>query len=96
MVIEHIQDVVKINDKIVTAPRVGSVLSGSYADVSLLSNLIIDKFQYHLPLYRQHQRIAAAGIKISRVSLTNYVHQSLDLLEQIYYAQLDLIKPLDG
>lgn len=95
MVIEHIQDVVKINDKIVTAPRVGSVLSGSYADVSLLANLIIDKFQYHLPLYRQHQRIAAAGIKISRVSLTNYVHQSLDLLEQIYYAQLDSIKSGD-
>lgn len=91
-VIEHVQDVIKINDRIVASVQSESVLPGSYADVSLLANLIIDKFQYHLPLYRQHQRISAAGVKICRASLTNYVHQSLDLLEQVYYAQLDSIK----
>lgn len=38
------------------------VFPGSYADVSFVANLLIDKIQYHLPLYRQHQRISAAKI----------------------------------
>ncbi|WP_419612646.1 IS66 family transposase, partial [Thiolapillus sp.] len=28
---------------------------------------------YHLPLYRQHQRLKDAGITLSRSTLTNYV-----------------------
>ena len=67
------------------------MLPGSYADVSLLAGMIVDKFRYHLPLYRQHQRIAAAGITVSRSSLSNWVHESLGLLKPIYRAQLDSI-----
>ena len=67
------------------APR--SVLEKSYADVSLLAGMLIDKFRYHLPLYRQHQRMRAAGVTVSRASLTNWVGQAIDLLEPIYHAQ---------
>jgi len=65
-----------------------SVLPGTYADVSLLAGMLVDKFAYHLPLYRQHQRIEAAGITLSRASLTNWTHDALGLLEPIYNAQL--------
>jgi transposase len=65
-----------------------AVLEKSYADVTLLAGLLVDKFRYHLPLYRQHQRMKAAGITVSRTSLTNWVHQSAALLEPIYEAQL--------
>jgi transposase len=70
------------------APAPAAVLPGSYADVSLLAGMLVDKFRYHLPLYRQHQRMKAAGITVSRASLTNWVHQAIDLLEAIYEAQL--------
>jgi transposase len=69
-----------------------SVLPGSYADVSLLAGMIVDKLRYHLPLYRQHQRISAAGITVSRSSLSNWVHEAIGLLEPIYQAQLDSIR----
>jgi hypothetical protein len=59
--------------------------------VSFLAGLVIDKFQYHLPLYRQHQRLLQAGITLSRSTLTNLVHRSADLLEPIYYAMLSSI-----
>jgi len=36
----------------VTAP----VLDRSIAEVSLLAGLLVDKFRFHLPLHRQHQR----------------------------------------
>lgn len=81
----------KSTGKISCAPAAPSVLPGSYADVSLLAGMLVDKFRYHLPLYRQHQRIQAMGITISRSSLSNWVHQSADLLEPIYRAQLDSI-----
>jgi len=41
--------------------------------VSLLAGLLVDKFVYHLPLYRQHQRLADAGITLRRATLTHYV-----------------------
>jgi transposase len=65
-----------------------SVLPGSYADVSLLAGILVDKFRFHLPLYRQHQRLAAAGITVSRAALTSWVHRTGELLEPVYEAQL--------
>lgn len=65
-----------------------AVLLGSYADVSLLAGMLVDKFRYHLPLYRQHQRLAAAGITVSRAALTSWVHRTGELLEPVYEAQL--------
>ena len=56
--------------------------------MSLLAGILIDKFQFHLPLYRQHQRMAAAGVHLTRATLTNWVHRMGDLLKPIYEAQL--------
>jgi len=71
-----------------TAPAAAAVLEKSYADVSLLAGMLVDKFRYHLPLYRQHQRMQASGIRVSRASLTSWVGQAAWLLEPIYDAQL--------
>jgi transposase len=68
-------------------PAPASVLGKSVADVSLLVCMLIDKFSYHLPLYRQHQRMEAAGIHLARSTLTNLVHRTGDLLEPVYGAQ---------
>jgi hypothetical protein len=68
-----------------------AVLEKSMADVSFLAGLLIDKFRYHLPLYRQHQRLAAAGITLSRSTLTHLVQRTADLLHPIYDVQLDSI-----
>ena len=81
----------KATGKISCPPAAPSVLPGSYADVSLLAGMIIDKFRYHLPLYRQHQRISAAGITVSRSSLSNWVREAIGLLKPIYRAQMNSI-----
>lgn len=74
-----------------TAPAPASVIERSFADATFLAGMITDKFQYHLPLYRQHQRLSAAGVHISRGHLTTLTHRSLELLEPIYYAILSSI-----
>jgi transposase len=68
------------------------VIEGSRADVSFIAGLILDKFQWHLPLYRQHQRLIEAGFKVSRPWLTQLLQQAAQLLEPVYEAQLDSIR----
>jgi hypothetical protein len=90
VVLKIVRQVIKRNDtgELTCPPVPVSVLPKSYADVSVLVGLIVDKFRYHIPLYRQHQRMQAAGLTISRSSLSNWVHRSIGLLEPIYMAQL--------
>lgn len=78
-------------EKPLPSPAPDNVLDRSLADVSLLVGLLVDKFQYHLPLYRQHQRITQAGITLSRATLTNLVKRAIDLLRPIVSAQLENI-----
>ena len=87
---EIVRPVVKLRSEgqIVTAPAESGVLERSLADVSVLAGLLIDKFRFHLPLYRQHQRMEAAGVHLARSTLTDWVHRSVDLLRPIYDAQL--------
>lgn len=77
----------KADQSMQTAALPDQVLERSIADVSLLVGLLVDKFQYHLPLYRQHQRMAQQGITVARSSLTNWVKRSIELLRPIVEAQ---------
>jgi transposase len=89
VLLKYVRPVVKRKaDGMLSCPAApASVLGKSIADVSLLACLAIDKFVYHLPLYRQHQRMAAAGIRVARSTLTGLVHRTGDLLQPIYEAQ---------
>ncbi|MEM1281424.1 MAG: IS66 family transposase [Cyanobacteria bacterium P01_H01_bin.152] len=64
-----------------------NVLDGCYADVSLLAGLMVDKAIYHLPLYRQHQRLRDSGVRLSRTTLIHWMQKSIALLQPIYQAQ---------
>jgi transposase len=93
VVLKYIRPVVKRKvDGTLTCPAApASVLGKSVADVSLLACMLIDKFKYHLPLYRQHQRMAAAGVHLSRSTLTGWAHRAGDLLEPIHEAQVESV-----
>jgi transposase len=88
-VIKYIQRVYKLREsgEIRSTPTPPAVLEKCVADVSLLAGPLVDKFQYHLPLYRQHQRLEAAGFRLSRGSLTNWSARAIDLLAPIFEAQ---------
>ena len=74
-----------------TTPAPSNVLEGCYADVSLIAGLMVDKGVYHLPLYRQHQRMIDSGVHISRATLINWVQKGIELLRPIYQANLQSI-----
>jgi transposase len=89
VILKYIRPVIRRGDtqELVSTPAPDNVLEKSTADVSFLAGMLIDKFVYHLPLYRQHQRLAQSGITLSRATLGNLASRAIDLLEPIYAAQ---------
>lgn len=93
VILKYVRPVIKRKEtaELSCPPAPPAVLDRSFADVSVLAGLVVDKLRYHLPLYRQHQRLADAGIRVSRATLTQWVHRTAALLEPIYYALLSSI-----
>jgi len=93
-VLKYRRPVVKLksNAAIHTVPAPVGIFEGSRADVSFAAGLLVDKFAWHLPLYRQHQRLEAAGIHVSRPWLTQIAQRSIQLLEPIHEAQFASIR----
>jgi transposase len=93
VILKYRRPVIKRKDTEVLScpPAPPAVFEKSFADVSVLAGLLIEKFVFHLPLYRQHQRLQQAGIRLSRSTLTQWVQRAAELLEPIYYALLSSI-----
>lgn len=91
VILEYVRPVYKLLDepRILTTPAPANVLEKSGADVSFLAGMLVDKFCYHLPLYRQHQRLLQSGIQLSRSTLTTWAGRAIDLLRPIVDAQAE-------
>ena len=94
VVLKYVRTVIKrVDTQTLHCPAAPvGVIEGSRADVSFIAGLLVDKFAWHLPLYRQHQRLIAAGFNLSRPWLTKLVQQGARLLEPLYEAQLESIR----
>lgn len=78
----------KTTAKIYSPAMPAGIFEGSIADVSLVSGMMIEKFLYHMPLYRQHQKIQQDGITLSRASPIKWVQSGIELLRPIVNALL--------
>jgi transposase len=83
---KYVQPVVKIKDKLFTPEPPSTVLEKSYADFTFLAHLIVQKFKYHIPLYRQYQMMEESGINVARGTLSRFIHRCSELLEPIHLA----------
>ena len=59
VVLKYVRPVFKRRDKneLISTTAPANVLDKSLADVSFLAGMLVDKFCYHLPLYRQHHLV---------------------------------------
>lgn len=76
---------------IIQAPAKEVILPGCMAGESLLSQLIVDKFLYHLPEYRQAKRFKELGVEIPTSTINRWVHATSDKLYPLYVAQMQRI-----
>lgn len=61
-------------------PRVPALVEGNRFDISVAVSVILWKYSYHLPLYRQQDLLAASGWTPSRSTLANLLAASDELL----------------
>ena len=85
VVLRHSYPVVKRKGQstFIQPKAIEGVLGQAQVDVSALADMLVEKFIYHLPLYRQHQRLQDQGFKLARASLGNWVAASIQLLKPI-------------
>lgn len=94
VILKYVRQLIKRRDDqgLHCPPAPQGVFDHSRGDVSFIAGLVVDKFIYHQPLYRQHQRLKDNGIDVSRPWLTGLVHSAAALLEPIYEAQFNSVR----
>lgn len=84
-------------DTIKSAPKPESLVPKSMADNSLIIDVILAKYQRHMPLYRQSQFFKSMGLEIPDNTLGNWVLSAFDALAPIskcLWEQLDNLRVL--
>ncbi|MCW2349288.1 transposase [Sphingobium sp. B12D2B] len=70
-------------EKIVQAPAPPKAIARGKASFATLAHVVVNKFNHHLPLYRQAEMMAAQGIDIDRSTLAGWAGQAAALLDSI-------------
>ncbi|MDR1356235.1 MAG: transposase [Tannerellaceae bacterium] len=78
-----------LSSNIIQASPVPAILPGCMAGGSLLSQIIADKFLYHISEYRQAVRFKALDVEITTSSINRWVHAVADKLYPLYIAQME-------
>lgn len=63
-----------------------SIIPKSFATESLLANIILGKYQYALPLYRQETLFNQSGIELSRTTMARWIIQVSEKFKPLYQA----------
>jgi len=74
------------------APVPPAIIPRSIASASLLSYIMIQKYQDHLPYYRQEVQFQRIGIEISRQDMSNWQQQVYEKLLPLYNLMEKIIK----
>jgi transposase len=80
-----------LSTTILQATAQKGILPGCMAGELLLSQIIVDKFLYHLPEYRQAKRFKELGVEITTSSINRWVHAIADKLYPLYAAQMQRV-----
>ena len=79
-------------DSLIMAPKPQAPIPKAIAGAGLLTDVVLSKYQYHLPLYRQSKIMQSYGITLSDKTLANWVMKSGDALLMVYDAFWIILK----
>jgi len=74
------------NPHIYQAKAPSAVIGGNHIGADMLAQIVIDKYRYHLPEYRQVKQYADLGVKLPTSTLNDWVHRTAEKLEPLYEA----------
>lgn len=71
------------------APLGDKVVSGGVYGSRLVATMVVDKYRFGLPLYRQGERFEALGLSIPSSSMSDQIMWATDLLRPIWRGLID-------
>ena len=74
------------------APVEPSIIPRSIVSPSLLSTILIQKFEDHLPYYRQEKQFERIGVTISRQDMSNWQQQAYQRLSPLFLILKNTVK----
>lgn len=77
---------------VIQAPAPAHLVEGGLPTEALLADVIVSKYAWHLPLYRQSQMMAAEGIDIDRSTLAHWVGFAAFELRPVYQRLVAILK----
>lgn len=80
----ELEDEEEKRPSVVIAPLPDSPIHKCMTDTSLLTEIIIQKYLYHLPFHRQIARFGDLGVRISSSTVGDWFSQSCELLRPLY------------
>jgi transposase len=84
-----------VEKQIITAPMPVLPIAKSYAGATILADIHIDKYVYHLPFYRQIQIFLQQGISIAPATINGWYKDVADLMRPSYYRLMELVLSSD-
>ena len=75
------------NPRIYQAKAPQAVIGGNHIGADMLAQIVIDKYRYHLPEYRQVRQYADLGVKLPTSTVNDWVHAVASKLTPLYEAQ---------
>jgi transposase len=79
-------------DGVVQAKVLPRLIEGSMASTALVTHVVVSKFAWYLPLYRQVQMLASQGVHLDRSTLAGWVKRAAWWLKSLYELQLKIIQ----
>jgi transposase len=76
---------------IVQAPAPERLIKGGIPTEELVARVVIDKYAWHMPLYRQAQVMRLRGLPIDRSTLASWVGVAAAELKPIYWRMKELL-----
>lgn len=80
------------SDKYAPDPRIyqavapQAIIGGNHVGADMLAQIVIDKYRYHLPEYRQVKQYADLGVKLPASTINDWIHAVASKLEPLYEA----------
>jgi Transposase IS66 family len=79
-------------DGVVQAKVQPRLIESGMASTALVTHVVVSKFAWYLPLYRQVQILAGQGIHLDRATLAGWVKRAAWWLKSLYELQLRTIQ----
>lgn len=94
-ILRHKADRELPSPRIEQAPAPQAVIGGSHVGADMLAQLVIDKFAYHLPEYRQVKMYADLGLRLPASTVNDWIHAVAQKLYPLYESLGEQIRQSD-